>query len=111
LAGGVVRTDDMDDPVRLEVAPGRPARLTGRESVGEPLDAVAQDRRSAGGMDRAVDATSTAHRTVRGVDDGIDVLRGDVTAQHVHLMGHPTTPTTAPDRRPVSHQPTKHRPR
>ena len=84
LAGTVVGPDDVDDPAGRQPPGGGPARVAGRQPVREPLDAVRQDRRSAGAVDRAVDTPAAAHCPVGRVDDRIDLLLGDVTSYDVN---------------------------
>ena len=53
---------------------GGPAGVAGGEPVREPRDAVLEDGRATGPVDRAVDSPAAAHPVVGGVDDGVDVL-------------------------------------
>src|SRR5262245_40842441 len=72
----------MDDPSSWEIASRGPAGVTGRQTAGEPRNAVLQYCRSTRSMDRSIHTASTAHLTVGRIDDGIHVLLGDVTLHH-----------------------------
>ncbi|GAA5144632.1 hypothetical protein GCM10023340_12610 [Nocardioides marinquilinus] len=59
----------------------------------EAAAAVLEDGRPTGPVDGAVDPSPAAHAAVGGVDDGVDVLGGDVALDDGHLgvTGHHAT--------------------
>lgn len=61
-------------------------------------DAVGEDLGSAGGMDGAIDAASAPHPGVGGIDDGVDVLGGDVAKDDGDLR-HRSPPRGSSGRR------------
>lgn len=79
LSGVVVRADCVDDPPGRQVACCCPSGVAGGEAVRKPGDAVTQNRRASDAMDRAVHTAASAHSFVRRIDDGVNVLRRDVT--------------------------------
>src|SRR5690606_7802492 len=77
-----VRAHGVDDPPRREVVPGGGHRLPDRQPVGQlgapQLHALLEQPWTGGAVDRAVDPAPTQEGGVGGVDDGVDVLAGDV---------------------------------
>ncbi len=69
------RTDRVDDPARGELIAGGEDRPAGRQPRMPP--AFFEQLGPGRSMDGAVDAAAAAERFVRGVDDRIDVDRGD----------------------------------
>ena len=80
LARVVVRTHGVDHPFRGQITGRRPAGVARREAIGKPRDAVAQQRGPGRAVNRAVHAAATAHAVVRRVDDRVDILLRDVSA-------------------------------
>ena len=73
------RPDRMDDVARGQPAAARDHRRPGRAALVALLQ-LAHQLRSRGSMDRAVDTAATGERRVGGVDDRVDLQRGDVGA-------------------------------
>ena len=91
----VVRADGMNDPLGTQVACCRPTGVTCGQSVGEPLDAVAQDRRASRTMNRTICTATPAHSGIRGIDYCVNLLLRDVATnrgdcQHAaqYAFGH-----------------------
>ena len=79
------RSDRLDHPPGRHVASRRPASIARRQTVREARDTVLEDDRTTCSMDRAIDAAAAAHPVVGGVDDGVDLLRGDVAEDGGHV--------------------------
>jgi hypothetical protein len=52
------------------------------------FQALLQQLRPRGAMDRAIDAPAAAHRLIGGVDDGVDLELGDVADEDFHAVVH-----------------------
>lgn len=80
--GRVDRPHGVDHPPGRQVPPGSGYRLTGGQAgrVVVPPDrpALLQYRRTTSPVDRSIHAATTQERRVRRVNDGVDVLKGDV---------------------------------
>jgi hypothetical protein len=76
----------MNDIPRFQTEPGCQPRLAGRApDAGTDfgnLPARRQQLRSSGAVNRSVYSTAAEHPLVRGVDDGVNVERGDVGADN-----------------------------
>src|SRR5690606_25687219 len=77
-----VRPHRVDHPPGRQVVPGGGHRLPDRQPVGQlgapQLHALLEQPWTGGAVDRAVDPAPTQEGGVGGVDDGVDVLAGDV---------------------------------
>ncbi len=84
------RADCVDYVFCGEIASDGDDGLPGGEAVTEPSGAepaaFVEDARSAATMDRAVDATSSEKRAVGCVDNGVDVLRGDIADEDLDAV-------------------------
>src|SRR5207247_9531634 len=70
------RPDRVDDPLRRQaIATGDP-RLPGLTAA--ERSALRQELRAGGAMDRAIDTAAAEQCRIRGVDDRVDQLPGDV---------------------------------
>jgi len=91
LGRGVRRPDGVDDPARLEAASGGGDGFAGRQPVRKPtlaqLLALRQDLRTASAMDGPVNPAATHQGVVGCVDDGIDVLLGDIAELGTAMLG------------------------
>src|SRR5205823_6125827 len=71
-----------DRPDRMQHVARRQAPAAGRLDVAgfaaAQLAALLEDRRASRAMNRSVDAATAEERGVRGVDDRVDFLHGDV---------------------------------
>jgi hypothetical protein len=75
----------VDHPAGRQPAAGRGLRVAGLAAA-EPA-ALREDLRAAGTVDRAVYATAAEQRLVGRVDDGVDLLRGQVADDEGELTG------------------------
>lgn len=82
------RADGVDDPFRGQIITLGDFRLAGFAAVERA--ALFQQLRPGGAMDGAVHAAAAQERSVGGVDDGIDVLLGDVALEDCETRVHVT---------------------
>src|SRR2546427_11407456 len=84
------RADRVDDPARRQGVTARQPHLAGRTAA-EPAALLPQARAGCA-MDGAVHAAAAEQARVRGVDEGVDVERGDVAAHETHArrLAHPS---------------------
>jgi hypothetical protein len=90
---GVAATDRADG---VDYAPGRKIARTGDDRFASGQSprkltttngaALFENTRATPAVDRAVNAASAEESAVGGVDDGVDVLRGDVTDKYVDAI-------------------------
>ena len=95
------RADRVDHPARGQPEPGRGLRLAG-PATAQPA-AVLDELRPGRTVDRSVDTSTAEQRRVGGVDDGVDVLAGDVAAHEAqdgrrHRPTLPLRPQVPPRR-------------
>lgn len=117
LSSAVVRADRVNNPPGRQVACCRPVGVTCSQSVREPLDAVTQDGGASRAMNRAIRAATPAYSRVRGINHGVDLLRGDVAtnrgdSQHAaqYASGHRRQPGGRLRRRLTGPEPVRDHP-
>lgn len=98
LPGVTVRADGVDDPPGGQVEAwsldGVPdVQAAGQLGAAQRL-AGGEQLRAGGTVDGAIDSSSAQKRAVGGVDDGVDLLRGDVTGDG--FDSHPDLPPGLP---------------
>ena len=94
LAAVPDRADGVDDPARGQPVALR--RLGLARSAASERAALVEQLRARRAMDGAVDAAAAQQRRVRGVDDRVDALLGDVAADD---LDHASTMTEGATRR------------
>src|SRR5262245_16100470 len=80
----------MDDVTRLQAKARRDLGLARRAAAEQPAGGLQLGAR--GPMDGAVNPAAAHERAVGGIDDGIDVERGDISLDDVDTLGHGSLP-------------------
>jgi len=83
------RTDGVDHMLCGQPIPRRCLGLSGSAAAEGP--ALGNELRAGSAVNRAVDASATEQRRVRGVDDRVDRLKRDVSERRFDDRGHAET--------------------